>query len=38
MTGVGGPGSNAHGPNEFLEIDAFKKMVCCITHILSNYN
>lgn len=35
VTGVLGPGSNAHGPNEFLHIDFTKKIICCVTHILA---
>jgi hypothetical protein len=35
VTGVLGPGSNAHGPNEFLHIDFTKKIICCVTEILA---
>ncbi len=35
VTGVLGPGSNAHGPNEFLHIEFTKKIICCVTHILA---
>jgi len=35
ITGVLGPGSNAHGPNEFLHIPYAKKITACIAHILS---
>ena len=35
VTGVLGPGSNAHGPNEFLHIDFTKKIICCVTQILA---
>lgn len=35
MSGILGPNSNAHGPNEALYIPATKKMICCITEILA---
>ncbi len=35
ITGVLGPQSNAHGPNEFLHIPAAKKLTCCTAHVLS---
>jgi acetylornithine deacetylase/succinyl-diaminopimelate desuccinylase-like protein len=35
VTGVSGPGSNAHGPNEFLHIPAVKKLTACIADILA---
>lgn len=35
VTGVLGPHSNAHGPNEFLDIDMAKKLTCCISEVLS---
>lgn len=34
ITGVLGPHSNAHGPNEFLHIEMAKKLTCCIAFIL----
>jgi len=34
VTGVLGPGSNAHGPNEFLEVSMAQKLTCCVAHIL----
>lgn len=37
ITGVLGPGSNAHGPNEFLHIDMGKKVTACISHILNHH-
>jgi len=37
VTGVLGPQSNAHGPNEFLHIDMAKKVTCCVAHILSDH-
>ena len=36
ITGVLGPASNAHGPNEFLDIAFAKKITCCISSILVN--
>lgn len=35
ITGVLGPGSNAHGPNEFLHIPTGKRITCCVAHILA---
>ena len=37
ITGLLGPESNAHGPNEFLEIDFCKKLTCCIAHIVAEH-
>jgi len=37
ITGVLGPQSNAHGPNEFLHIEMFKKVTGCVAHILADY-
>lgn len=34
VTGVGGPNSNAHGPNEMLHIPFTKKLVACLTKTL----
>ncbi len=36
ITGVLGPASNAHGPNEFIHIEYAKKLTACITHVLAN--
>ncbi|KAL4468361.1 hypothetical protein ABPG72_012255 [Tetrahymena utriculariae] len=36
VTGVGGPGCNAHGPNEFLHIPFTKKIICSIASILAD--
>ncbi|EGR34265.1 hypothetical protein IMG5_018610 [Ichthyophthirius multifiliis] len=36
ITGVLGPNSNAHGPNEFLHIPFTKKLICCMSKILSD--
>jgi len=37
ITGVLGPESNAHGPNEFLHIDMGKKITCCVASILADH-
>ena len=37
ITGVLGPGSNAHGPNEFLHIPFAKRLTACIASIISNF-
>ena len=34
ITGVLGPGSNAHGPNEFLDIETGKRLTCCVARII----
>ncbi|MHB2017845.1 MAG: M20/M25/M40 family metallo-hydrolase [Candidatus Xenobia bacterium] len=34
ITGVLGPGSNAHGPNEFLDIPTGKRITACIADVL----
>jgi len=35
VTGVLGPESNAHGPNEFLHVPFAKKLTCCIAEIIA---
>ncbi|MFV2057559.1 MAG: M20/M25/M40 family metallo-hydrolase [Thiohalomonadales bacterium] len=35
ITGVLGPQSNAHGPNEFIHLAYAKRLTCCISLILS---
>lgn len=35
ITGVLGPQSNAHGPNEFLHLPTAKKLTCCVAQILT---
>lgn len=35
VTGVLGPQSNAHGPNEFLHIPTAMKLTCCVAEILA---
>lgn len=37
ITGVLGPQSNAHGPNEFLHIPTAKKLTCCVAHVLAEH-
>src|SRR5690606_9353188 len=35
ITGVLGPHSNAHGPNEFLHIPTGKRVTACVAHVLA---
>ena len=37
ITGVLGPRSNAHGPNEFLDIAMGKKLTCCVAQVLFDH-
>jgi len=37
ITGVLGPQSNAHGPNEFLHIDMGKKVTACVAKVLFDH-
>lgn len=37
VTGVLGPHSNAHGPNEFLDIPTAKKLTACVTQIIDDW-
>ena len=37
ITGVLGPQSNAHGPNEFLHIPFAKNLTCCIASIIADF-
>ncbi len=37
ITGVLGPGSNAHGPNEFLHIPTAKKLTCCVASVIAKH-
>jgi len=34
VTGVLGPASNAHGPNEFLHIPCAKRLTACVAQVL----
>ncbi len=38
ITGVLGPHSNAHGPNEFLHIPTGKRVTACIARVLSEHH
>jgi acetylornithine deacetylase/succinyl-diaminopimelate desuccinylase-like protein len=38
ITGVLGPQSNAHGPNEFLHIPFAKKLTCCVAQVIAECN
>jgi di/tripeptidase len=38
ITGVLGPHSNAHGPNEFLHIPAAKRISCCVAKVLADHH
>ena len=35
ITGVLGPKSNAHGPNEFLHIEYAKRLTVCVAEVLA---
>ena len=35
ITGVLGPGSNAHGPNEFLHLPTAERLTRCLVHLLA---
>lgn len=37
VTGVLGPQSNAHGPNEFLHVPYAKKLTACVAHIIAKH-
>ena len=37
ITGVLGPGSNAHGPNEFLDIPMAKKLTACVADVIARH-
>lgn len=37
ITGVLGPASNAHGPNEFLHIPTAKKLTACVAQIIAKH-
>jgi acetylornithine deacetylase/succinyl-diaminopimelate desuccinylase-like protein len=38
VTGVGGPDTNAHGPNENIDIKFTQKLIMSIIHILNQWN
>jgi acetylornithine deacetylase/succinyl-diaminopimelate desuccinylase-like protein len=35
ITGVLGPKSNAHGPNEFLHLDYAKRLTACVAEVVA---
>lgn len=37
VTGILGPGNNAHGPNENLCLDALKKFMGCMVQMLADF-
>jgi hypothetical protein len=37
VTGVLGPHSNAHGPNEFLHIPTGKRVTSCVARVLADH-
>src|SRR5215831_12650091 len=37
ITGVLGPGSNAHGPNEFLHLPTARRLTCCVADVLATH-
>jgi acetylornithine deacetylase/succinyl-diaminopimelate desuccinylase-like protein len=37
VTGVLGPQSNAHGPNEFLHIECGKRITACVSRVLADH-
>jgi acetylornithine deacetylase/succinyl-diaminopimelate desuccinylase-like protein len=37
ITGVLGPHSNAHGPNEFLHIPTAKRLTCCVAQVIADH-
>jgi acetylornithine deacetylase/succinyl-diaminopimelate desuccinylase-like protein len=37
ITGVLGPQSNAHGPNEFLHLTMAKRLTCCVAQVIADH-
>jgi acetylornithine deacetylase/succinyl-diaminopimelate desuccinylase-like protein len=37
ITGVLGPHSNAHGPNEFLDLATGMRLTCCVARVLAEH-
>lgn len=37
ITGVLGPESNAHGPNEFLHLPTARKIACCVADVIARH-
>ncbi|MFO0981240.1 MAG: M20 family metallopeptidase [Planctomycetota bacterium] len=38
ITGVLGPSSNAHGPNEFLHLPTAKRLTCCVAQVIADHH
>jgi acetylornithine deacetylase/succinyl-diaminopimelate desuccinylase-like protein len=38
ITGVMGPGSNAHGPNEFLDLPTAERVTACVAQVLADHH
>jgi acetylornithine deacetylase/succinyl-diaminopimelate desuccinylase-like protein len=38
ITGVLGPGSNAHGPNEYLDLVCARKVTGCLARIMASHS
>jgi di/tripeptidase len=38
VTGLLGPHSNAHGPNEFLHVPTGKKLTACVSQVLADHH
>ena len=37
ITGVLGPNSNAHGPNEFLHLEFARKLNACVAQVIEDH-
>ncbi len=37
ITGTGGPGSNAHGPNEFLHVPFAERLTACVADLIADH-
>jgi acetylornithine deacetylase/succinyl-diaminopimelate desuccinylase-like protein len=37
ITGVLGPGSNAHGPNEYIQLPTARHITACLAHVLRSH-
>jgi len=37
VTGLLGPKSNAHGPNEFLHVPTGKKLTACVSQVIADH-
>ena len=37
VTGVLGPQSNAHGPNEFLHLETARRLTACVARVLADH-